>query len=110
MTGRRSDVIKGTLDMLILRTLDREELHGWGIAKRIQQRSGDVLQINQGSLYPALYRLADRGWIESQEGESAEGRSVRIYRLTTSGAKQLESERANWKELSAAVDLVMGTT
>lgn len=110
MTERRSDVIKGTLDMLILRTLEREELHGWGIAKRIQQRSGEVLQINQGSLYPALYRLADRGWIDSTEGESAEGRTVRVYRLTPAGEKQLASERANWKELSAAVNLVMGTT
>ncbi|MDH3223918.1 MAG: PadR family transcriptional regulator [Gemmatimonadota bacterium] len=109
MSERRSDVIKGTLDMLILRTLEREELHGWGIAKRIQQRSGEVLQINQGSLYPALYRLADRGWIESTMGESAEGRTVKIYRLTPEGSKQLISESRNWKELSAAVNMVMGT-
>lgn len=109
MTERRSDVIKGTLDMLVLQTLEREELHGWGIAKRIQQTSHDVLQINQGSLYPALYRLVERGWIQSRKGESAEGRAVKIYRLTADGRRQLASERASWEELSAAVNLVLGT-
>ncbi|MEJ2205743.1 MAG: PadR family transcriptional regulator [Gemmatimonadota bacterium] len=108
-SGRRSDVIKGTLDMLILQTLNREELHGWGIAKRIQQSSADVLQVNQGSLYPALYRLVERGWIQVRLGESAEGRPVKIYRLTASGRKQLETERAHWRELSAAVNLVLET-
>lgn len=109
MAGRKTEVIKGTVDMLILRVLHREELHGWGIAKRIQQSSEDVLQINQGSLYPALYRLLERGWIKSRVGESAEGRSVKIYRLTKAGRKQLDSERATWEELSAAVNLVLNT-
>lgn len=109
MTGRKTEVIKGTVDMLILRVLQREELHGWGIAKRIQQSSDDVLQINQGSLYPALYRLQERGWIKAHLGESTEGRSVKIYRLTAVGRRQLESERATWEELSAAVNLVLNT-
>ena len=107
MANRRPDVIKGTLDMLILTVLDTEELHGWGIAKRIQQASGDTLQVNQGSLYPALYRLLDRGWIRSRLGESAEGRPVKIYRLTSAGRTQLATERKSWAELSAGVNLVL---
>ncbi len=109
MSRRRGDVIKGTLDMLILQVLDREDLHGWGIAKRIQQSSKDVLQINQGSLYPALHRLLDRGWVRSVVGESGGGRPVRVYSLTTDGRKQLKSERETWGQLSAAVNLVLGT-
>ena len=110
MANRRSDVIKGTLDMLILQTLHREELHGWGIAKRIQQTSRETLQINQGSLYPALYRLLDRGWIRARLGESAEGRPVKIYRLTSAGRTQLAAERESWAELSAAVNLVLDSS
>ena len=109
MPARKSDVIKGTLDMLILQTLHSEDLHGWGIAKRIQQSSEDVLQINQGSLYPALYRLVERGWIQARVGESSEGRPVKIYSLTADGRKQLDAERASWMELSSAVNLVLGT-
>ena len=109
MKTRKNDVIKGTLDMLILKTLQVEELHGWGIAKRIQQSSGDVLQINQGSLYPALYRLLDRGWVQSRLGESAEGRPVKIYRLTRPGRQQLDVAQADWQELSSAVNLVLST-
>ena len=109
MSRRRGDVIKGTLDMLILQVLNVEDLHGWGIAKRIQQSSRDVLQINQGSLYPALYRLLDRGWIRSTLGQSEGGRDIKIYTLTAAGRKQLEAERASWAQLSAAVDLVLST-
>ena len=110
MENCRSDVIKGTLDMLILQTLHLEELHGWGIAKRIQQTSRDTLQINQGSLYPALYRLLDRGWIQARLGESSEGRPVKIYRLTSAGRNQLAVERESWAELSAAVNLVLDSS
>lgn len=105
--NRRSDMIKGTLDMLILQTLHVEELHGWGIAKRIQEASRETLQINQGSLYPALYRLLDRGWIQARLGESAEGRPVKIYRLTSAGRSQLALERESWAELSVAVNMVL---
>ena len=110
MARRKSDVIKGTLDMLILQVLHLEDLHGWGIAKRIQQSSKDVLSVNQGSLYPALYRLLERGWVRARVGESGEGRPVKIYRLTSAGAKQLDVERQSWSELSSAVNLVMGTS
>ena len=109
MAERKTDVIKGTVDLLILQVLQREDLHGWGIAKRIQQSSRDVLQINQGSLYPALYRLLERGWLKARLGESAEGRPVKIYALTSAGKKQLNSERATWEELSSAVNLVLST-
>ena len=95
--------------MLILQVLHVEELHGWGISKRIQQLSQDILQINQGSLYPALYRLLERGWVQGRLGESAEGRPVKIYRLTAAGTKQLNSEKATWEELSQAVNLVLNT-
>jgi PadR family transcriptional regulator PadR len=105
----KTDVIKGTLDMLVLQVLQIEALHGWGIAKRIQQISKEVLQINQGSLYPALYRLLERGWVSAKIGESADGRPVKIYTLTAAGRKQLAAERASWAELSEAVNLVLKT-
>src|SRR5919109_3470570 len=93
----RADLLQGTLDLLILKTLVFGALHGWGISKRIRERSGDVLQVNQGSLYPALYRLEDRGWIASEWGISPEGRRAKFYRLTTARRKQFAAERDQWR-------------
>lgn len=106
MSSKR-DVLQGTLDLMVLQVLAREPMHGWGVAKRIEQRSGDVLQVNQGSIYPALYRLADRGWVRSRLGESDEGRPVKIYELTAAGKRQLAEERESWTALSRAVNLVL---
>jgi PadR family transcriptional regulator PadR len=103
----RADLLQGTLDLLILKTLALGPLHGWGISKRIRERSHDVLQVNQGSLYPALYRLEDRGWIEAEWGVSPEGRRAKFYRLTAKGRKQLTAERAQWRIFAAAVDEVL---
>ena len=107
MAKTRKDLLQGTLDLLILKTLGLEPMHGWEIAKRIQQLSRDVLTVQQGSLYPALYRLQDRGLIRSRKGESDEGRPVKIYRLTARGRRQLESETASWRQVSAAVNHVL---
>ena len=93
----RADLLQGTLDLLVLKTLRAQPMHGWGISKRIREISGDVLQINQGSLYPALYRLEDAGWIEAEWGISPEGRRAKFYRLTVNGRKQLTSEQADWR-------------
>src|SRR5213594_3634030 len=90
------DLLQGTLDLLILRTLQAQALHGWAIAERIEQISRDVLQVNQGSLYPALHRLEHRGWIRAEWGISELGRKARFYSLTASGRKQLEIEAENW--------------
>jgi PadR family transcriptional regulator len=103
----RADLLQGTLDLLVLKTLALGPLHGWGISKRIRERSRDVLQVNQGSLYPALYRLEDRGWVESEWGVSPEGRRAKFYRLTADGRKQLSAERAQWRIFTAAVDQVL---
>jgi PadR family transcriptional regulator PadR len=103
----RADLLQGTLDLLILKTLALGPLHGWGISKRIRERSRDVLQVNQGSLYPALYRLEDRGWIESDWGVSPEGRRAKFYRLTAEGRKQFAAERAQWRIFATAVDEVL---
>ena len=103
----RNDLLQGTLDLLILETLRLEPKHGWGISKRIRQLSRDVLEIQQGSLYPALYRLQDKGLIRSRWGASDEGRRVKVYRLTRRGERQLESERDSWRTLSGAVDAVL---
>jgi PadR family transcriptional regulator, regulatory protein PadR len=103
----RTDLLQGTLDLLILKTVALGPLHGWGISKRIRERSRDVLQVNQGSLYPALYRLEDRGWIESEWGVSPEGRRAKFYRLTTEGRKQFAAERTQWRLFATAVDEVL---
>jgi PadR family transcriptional regulator PadR len=103
----RADLLQGTLDLLVLKTLALGPLHGWGISKRIRERSRDVLQVNQGSLYPALYRLEDRGWIESDWGVSTEGRRAKFYRLTAVGRKQFVAERTQWQIFTAAVDEVL---
>jgi PadR family transcriptional regulator PadR len=105
--SRPSDLIQGTLDLLILKTVALEPSHGWAIAKRIQQVSGDILQINQGSLYPALHRLEQQGWLRAQAGRTASGREAKIYALTAAGRKQLERELESWNRLSAAIGLVV---
>jgi PadR family transcriptional regulator PadR len=103
----RSDLLQGTLDLLILRTLATGERHGWGIAQRIQQISKDVLRVAQGSLYPALYRLEERGWIASSWDASENNRKAKFYRLTRAGHAQLERETTNWERLSVAVRRVL---
>ena len=110
MTKTKSDLLQGTLDMLILKTLALEPMHGWGISQRIQQISQDVLCINQGSLYPALYRLEQQGWITSEWGSSENNRQAKFYSLTKAGRKQLVEETENWERLSAAVAKVLQTT
>jgi len=104
-----TDLVQGTLDLLIMRTIAIEKLHGWAIAQRIQLLSKDVLRINQGSLYPALQRLERQGWITADWGVSETNRRARFYRLTASGRRRLEQERADWDRLSAAISLVMRT-
>jgi transcriptional regulator len=106
---RPTDLVQGTLDLLILRTLAAERMHGWAIAQRIQILSKDVLQINQGSLYPALQRLERQGWIRAEWGTSETNRRARFYELTDDGRARLATERADWERLSAAISLVMRT-
>jgi PadR family transcriptional regulator len=106
--GKPSDLVQGTLDLLILKTISLQPMHGWAIAKRIQQISSEVLQVQQGSLYPALHRLEQQGWIKAKWAESETGRRAKFYSLTTAGRKQMETETANWNRLSAAIDLVVG--
>ncbi len=103
-----TDLLQGTLDLLILQTLALEPTHGWGVAQRIQQVSKDVLQVGQGSLYPALYRLEYKGWIRSEWGNSENNRRAKFYRLTAAGRKQLVAELETWDRLSAAIGLVLG--
>src|SRR5947208_12952489 len=103
----RLDLLQGTLDLLILRTLQAGPMHGWAVSERIQQISGEVLQVNQGSLYPALHRLEHRGWIRAKWGVSELGRRARFYELTVAGRKQLEVERENWARLTAAIGRVL---
>jgi transcriptional regulator len=103
----RSELLQGTLDLLILRTIAAEPLHGWAISKRIRERSGDALQVNQGSLYPALYRLESRGWVAADWGVSSEGRRVKTYRLTAKGRRELVAEQDGWRQFVAACELVL---
>jgi len=110
MTKPKSDLLQGTLDMLILKTLALEPMHGWGISQRIQQISEGVLNINQGSLYPALYRLEQQGWISSEWGSSENNRQAKYYKLTRAGRKQLAEETENWERLSAAINQILQTT
>jgi PadR family transcriptional regulator PadR len=102
-----SDLLQGTLDLLILKTIAREPLHGWGIAKRIQLLSGDILSFGQGSLYPALHRLEQQGWIRAEWKSSDLGREAKFYSLTRDGRRQLERELRSWERLSSAVRLVI---
>lgn len=108
--ARKTDLLQGSLDLLILKTLGLESLHGWAISKRIQLLSRNALEVNQGSLYPALYRLRDRGLIESTVGESEEGRPVKVYRLTAKGERALATERESWRRFSEAVEAVLAAT
>jgi len=106
--GKQVDILQGTLDMLILKAVSLGPLHGYGILLRIQQISKDALQIPQGSLYPALYRLQHRGWIAAQWGESENKRKAKYYSLTAAGRKQLRSEQQEWKRLAVAIADVLG--
>lgn len=103
--AQQIEVLQGTLDLLILKTLVLGPLHGWGISKRVRQLSNDVLQVNQGSLYPALYRLEDKGWIDAEW----DGRT-KIYRLTPHGRKAFAAEKASWRAFAATVELVLAAT
>src|SRR5271168_31641 len=105
--AQSTDLLQGTLDMLILKTLAPGQEHGWAIAQRIQQMSNDVLQIGQGSLYPALHRLEYRGWIRAEWGASENNRRARFYSLTAAGRKQLDAEMENWGRISTAIALVL---
>ena len=102
-----SDLLQGTLDLLILKTLAREPLHGWGIAKRIQSLSDDILSVGQGSLYPALHRLEQQGWLRAEWKASDLGRDAKVYALTRDGRRQLERELRTWQRLSSAVELLL---
>jgi len=104
-----ADILQGTLDLLILKILALEPRHGWGISQRIQQISRDVLQVQQGSLYPALHRLEHQGWISSQWGASENNRRAKFYSLTRAGRRHLEAETASWERLSAAVRQILQT-
>ena len=108
--GKPTDLVQGTLDLLILTTLSLEPKHGWAIAKRIQQVTQEVLQVQQGSLYPALYRLERQGWIKADWRETETGRQAKFYTLIRAGRKRLETERANWERLSSAINLVVQMT
>jgi transcriptional regulator len=99
--------VQGTLDLLILKTVSLEPTHGWAIAKRIQQVSREVLQVQQGSLYPALHRLEQQGWIDAEWRKTGTGREAKLYSLTRAGRLQLEKELASWDRLSGAIDLVV---
>jgi transcriptional regulator len=109
MANQRIDLPQGTLDLLILKTLALEPQHGWAISERIQQISSDVLQIQQGSLYPALHRLERRGWIKAKWGASENNRRAKYYELTKNGRRQLEAEESAWRKLTAAVGQVLET-
>ena len=106
--GKPNDLVQGTLDLLILKTISPEPKHGWAIAKRIQQISGEVLQVQQGSLYPALHRLEKRGLLNADWGESENGRQAKFYRLSPKGKRQLVAEEATWTRLAEAIQLILG--
>ncbi len=109
MSTQKSDLLQGTLDMLILKIVALQPIHGYGVAQRIRQISKEVLQVQQGSLYPALHRLEKRGWLQAEWGEAETGREAKFYKLTRAGRKELENERANWGRLSTAVSMIMQT-
>lgn len=105
--GKPTDLVQGTLDLLILKTISLQPMNGWAIAKRIAQISQDVLQVQQGSLYPALHRLEHQGWIKAEWTNSENNRRAKFYSLTVAGRKQLKSELDNWRRLSGAIGLVI---
>ena len=104
-----ADVLQGTLDLLILKAVSLDPMHGWGISQRIQQMSSGVLEVNQGSLYPALHRVVKRGWLEATWGTSENNRRARFYRLTPTGKRQLVQETATWRRFSGAVEAILST-
>jgi PadR family transcriptional regulator PadR len=108
--GKPNHLVQGTLDLLILKAISLEPKHGWAIAKRIQQMSHEVLQVQQGSLYPALHRLEQQGWIKAHFAETDTGRNAKFYSLTRAGRNQMEKELANWDRLSSAINLVVQTS
>lgn len=108
--GKPTDLVQGTLDVLVLKTLALQPMHGWGIAQRIRQISNDVLQVNQGALYPALHRLEQQGWIRATWGESENNRRAKYYSLTRAGSKYLQKQQEQWTRLSEAIDLVLNAT
>src|SRR3954466_3320598 len=110
MASDQSDVLRGTLDLLVLKTLTLEPMHGWGISARIQQFSRGVLDVNQGLLYPALQRLEQRGWIESDWQITENNRRAKYYRLTTAGKRAVGDETANWRQYVQAVELILDVT
>jgi transcriptional regulator len=110
MPPSKADLLQGTLDLIILKTLALEPMHGWGIAQRIQQVSRDVFQVNQGSLYPALHRLEQQGWIDSEWRGSENNRRAKFYRLTAKGRRQLAAEERNWERVSGAVARILATS
>ena len=110
MTRQKADLLQGTLDMLILKALSLGALHGYGIIQRIRQMSGEMLDVEQGSLYPALYRIEQRGWVSSKWAENETGRRAKFYTLTKAGRRQLEAEEASWDRLVLAVTKVRQAT
>ena len=110
MATEKSDLLQGTLDVLILKTLSGQAMHGWGIAQRIQLVSQDVLEVNQGSLYPALHRLEEQGWIAAEWGNSENNRRARFYTLTRAGRRQLADQTQSWERFAAAVGRVLAAT
>jgi PadR family transcriptional regulator PadR len=108
--AQKSDLLQGTLDMLVLRVLSRSELHGWGITLKLEQMSKSALQVDEGSLYPSLYRMEEKGWIEAEWKMTEKNRRAKYYRLTRAGRRQLEAEQARWDRLTAIVAEVMHAT
>lgn len=106
----KADMLQGTLDLLVLKVLRTQALHGWGISKRIRDVSREMLQVNQGSLYPALYRLEKQGFVEAEWGISDEGRRAKFYTLTADGRKQLSAVESDWRRFSLAVELILTAT
>jgi len=109
MANTRTDLMQGTLELLILKTLVRDSMHGYGIARRIHETVDDLLKIEDGSLYPALYRMEERGWIKSEWGVSENNRRAKFYKLTRAGRKQLEAESSNWERISQAITRILQT-
>ncbi len=110
MANTRTDLMQGTLELLILKTLSREQMHGYGIAQRIHEAVDDLLKVEDGSLYPALYRMEERGWIASEWGLSENNRRAKFYKLTRTGRQQLAAQAVNWERISQAVMRVLQTT
>ena len=109
MANGRTDLMQGTLELLILKTLARESMHGYGIVQRIHQIAEDSLKVEDGSLYPALYRMEERGWVKSEWGLSDNNRRAKFYKLTQAGRRRLDAEQANWKRISRAITKILQT-